>query len=121
MRPVQTHTLELVGHQGNAYAIIGRVRRALREAGVSDEEVKQLSDEATSGDYDPAADRSSMTRNLRVGAGRSSEGSALLITGESDVQPGYVGPALMRRRDRCMAVGCSVPNPIAVRIVGEHQ
>ena len=62
-RGIQTHTLELVGHQGNAYAIIGRVRRALREAGVSDEEVKQLSDEATSGDYDPAADRSSMTRN----------------------------------------------------------
>ena len=44
--------VELVGHDGNAYAILARVRRALREHGVPDEEIRQFTDEGTAGDYD---------------------------------------------------------------------
>ena len=42
----------LVGEDGNAYAILGRVARALKRAGVSKEEIAEFRDEATSGDYD---------------------------------------------------------------------
>ena len=44
--------VQLTGHDGNAFAIMGRVSKELRRAGVSDEEVKQYQNEATSGDYD---------------------------------------------------------------------
>jgi hypothetical protein len=44
--------VELVGHDGNAFAIMGRVQRALKEAGASQEELKQYYAESTSGDYD---------------------------------------------------------------------
>ena len=44
--------VELVGHDGNAFAIMGRVRRALRAAGVSKEEVDEFIAECTSADYD---------------------------------------------------------------------
>jgi hypothetical protein len=42
----------LVGEDGNAYAIMGRVMRALEDAGVSKEEIDQYYAESTSGDYD---------------------------------------------------------------------
>ena len=42
----------LVGEDGNAYAILGRVSKALKRAGVSKEEVAEFHAEATSGDYD---------------------------------------------------------------------
>lgn len=45
-------TVKLVGQDGNAFAVIGAVRKALRRAKVPNEEVEQFSDEATSGDYD---------------------------------------------------------------------
>lgn len=44
--------VKLVGHDGNAFAILGRVQQALRRAGVPPAEVKAFVDEATSGDYD---------------------------------------------------------------------
>ena len=44
-------TVELVGQDGNAFAILGRVRQALRRAGVSREEQDAFTAEATSGDY----------------------------------------------------------------------
>jgi hypothetical protein len=43
--------VQLVGTDGNAFAIMGKVARALRQAGRPDL-VKQYMDEATSGDYD---------------------------------------------------------------------
>jgi len=43
--------VELIGQDGNAFLILGKVQKALREGGVSDEEVKQYYEEATSGDY----------------------------------------------------------------------
>lgn len=45
-------TVRLVGEDGNAFAIIGRVKQALRRAGVSQDEIKAFREEAMSGDYD---------------------------------------------------------------------
>jgi hypothetical protein len=44
-------TVQLVGMDGNAFAILGRVAAALRKAGHADA-VKEYMDEAMSGDYD---------------------------------------------------------------------
>ena len=44
--------VRLVGEDGNAYAILGRVLRALRRAGIPREERDEFTKEATSGDYD---------------------------------------------------------------------
>jgi hypothetical protein len=44
--------VKLVGEDGNAFAILGRVRAALRHAKVSQEEIEKFTTEATSGDYD---------------------------------------------------------------------
>jgi len=45
-------TVQLCGRDGNAFAIIGAVRQALRRANVPAEEIQQFSEQATSGDYD---------------------------------------------------------------------
>lgn len=44
--------VDLVGEDGNAFAILGRVNAALKQAGVSQEERDLFRKEATSGDYD---------------------------------------------------------------------
>lgn len=44
--------VELIGSDRNAFFIIGRVRMALKHAGVSVEEVAEFTEEASSGDYD---------------------------------------------------------------------
>ena len=44
--------VQLVGEDGNAFFIIGRVSAALRDAGNSKEIVAGFSKEAMSGDYD---------------------------------------------------------------------
>ena len=44
--------VRLIGEDGNAFTIIGRVVRALRKAGYSEEEVREYRKDATSGDYD---------------------------------------------------------------------
>ena len=44
--------VKLVGNDGNAFAILGRVMRAMRKADIGDAEVKAFQGEATSGDYD---------------------------------------------------------------------
>lgn len=43
--------VDLVGEDGNAFAILGRVQKALRRAGVTEAEVKAYMAEATGGDY----------------------------------------------------------------------
>jgi hypothetical protein len=44
-------TVRLVGTDGNAFAVLGHVMRALREAGWSQEERDAFRAEATSSDY----------------------------------------------------------------------
>lgn len=41
----------LLGEDGNAFAIMGAVKKALRRNGVSAEEIAQYSTESMSGDY----------------------------------------------------------------------
>ena len=44
--------VQLVGQDGNAFFILGRVNAALRKGGVSEEERKEFQKQATSGNYD---------------------------------------------------------------------
>lgn len=43
--------VELVGQDGNAFAILGAARKAAKRAGVSKEEIDAYLEEAMSGDY----------------------------------------------------------------------
>ena len=45
-------TVQLTDQDGNAFAILGRCRKATREAGLRDSEINAFIEEATSGDYD---------------------------------------------------------------------
>jgi hypothetical protein len=45
-------TVQLTGTDGNAFAVLGKVRQALRQAGISTEEQQPFLQEATTGDYD---------------------------------------------------------------------
>lgn len=45
-------TVHLAGQDGNAFAILGRVRAALRRRGVAKKEIHTFTEEATAGDYD---------------------------------------------------------------------
>lgn len=42
----------LIGHDGNAFAILGKVQSALMRGGASKEDISAYLDEATAGDYD---------------------------------------------------------------------
>ncbi len=44
--------VQLTGEDGNAFSVLGSVSKALRQADVSEEEIKEFMDEATAGDYD---------------------------------------------------------------------
>lgn len=44
-------TVKLIGKNGNAFNLLGIVRRAMRRTGYNEAFVKQFTDEATSGDY----------------------------------------------------------------------
>lgn len=41
----------MVGEDGNAFAVLGRVMKAMRRAGVPKEEIERFSEEARAGDY----------------------------------------------------------------------
>ena len=45
---------QLTGEDGNVFAVMGRVQRALTRAGVSKEAIAQYVKDATSGNYDNA-------------------------------------------------------------------
>jgi len=44
--------VQLTGQDGNAFAVIGAVRKALRRAGIGQDEIALFTNEATAGDYD---------------------------------------------------------------------
>lgn len=44
--------VQLTHQDGNAFFIIGRVRKALKDGGVSNEEIDAFTEQAQSGDYD---------------------------------------------------------------------
>jgi hypothetical protein len=43
--------VDLIGHDGNAFSIMGAVTKAMRRAGVSREEQDEYFKQATAGDY----------------------------------------------------------------------
>jgi hypothetical protein len=43
--------VRMVGEDGNAFAILGRVTKALRKAGIDADEIKEFQKQATAGDY----------------------------------------------------------------------
>jgi len=45
-------TVQLSGNDGNAFAIMGAVQKALKQAGATKVELDQYFSESTSGDYD---------------------------------------------------------------------
>jgi len=45
-------TVRLLGQDGNAFAILGRVQQAMRRGGVPREDIDNFMQEATKGDYD---------------------------------------------------------------------
>jgi hypothetical protein len=45
-------TVELVGRDGNAFAILGSVQEAMRRAGLGQAQIDEYLAEATAGDYD---------------------------------------------------------------------
>jgi hypothetical protein len=45
-------TVKLVGEDGNAFAILGRVTKAMKRSGVSKEDIDAFTKEAMSADYD---------------------------------------------------------------------
>lgn len=50
-KPEKLATVELVGHDSNAFNMIGRCLRAGRRAGYSKEQLAAFQADATSGDY----------------------------------------------------------------------
>ena len=44
--------VKLVGTNGNAFMILGKVMKAMKKAGIDQEIIDKYSTEATSGDYD---------------------------------------------------------------------
>jgi hypothetical protein len=44
--------VELVGHDGNAFAIMGKVKDALKRNGASSDDIDEYMKESMSGDYD---------------------------------------------------------------------
>ena len=44
--------VELTGHDGNAFFILGKVKQALRQADASKEQLDEFHTDAISGDYD---------------------------------------------------------------------
>ena len=53
MKPIYPKIkVQLTGEDGNAFFLIGRVRKAMRNAALSDNEIEKFSAEAMSGNYD---------------------------------------------------------------------
>ena len=49
--PDKTPEVKLIGEDGNAFAILGSVTKALRKAGADKEYIDKYLNEATAGDY----------------------------------------------------------------------
>ena len=49
--PITKPSVKLIGQDGNAFAIMGNIKRALKHAGADKEYIDEYLKEATSGDY----------------------------------------------------------------------
>ena len=51
VKPKEKPVVNLIGTDGNAFGILGRVQIALRKAGADEEYIQKYQDEATCGSY----------------------------------------------------------------------
>ena len=51
-KPETKPTVNLIGHDGNAFSIMGCVKQTLKHAGADKEYIDEYLNKATSGDYD---------------------------------------------------------------------
>jgi hypothetical protein len=52
METITDVKVKLIGEDGNAFYILGKVSKALRQAGYNEEFIKKYQEDAMSGDYD---------------------------------------------------------------------
>ena len=52
MKSITGAKVKLTGSDGNAFAIMGKAKEAMKKAGISNDVIKKYIEEATSGDYD---------------------------------------------------------------------
>lgn len=52
IKPETKPIIQLIGENGNAFAIMGKVKEALKKNGADQEYIDQYLQESTSGDYD---------------------------------------------------------------------
>jgi hypothetical protein len=52
VRHPEVPPVKLIGTDGNAFAVLGKVTSALEKAGVGHDEISLFTEEATRGDYD---------------------------------------------------------------------
>ena len=52
MHKIEKPTVKLIGEDGNAFVILGRITAALRKAGYKEEYIEKYQEESMSGDYD---------------------------------------------------------------------
>jgi len=52
IKPVTKPEVKMIGNDGNAFSVMGRVKQALKRAGADKEYIDKYLSEATSGDYD---------------------------------------------------------------------
>ncbi len=50
--PLTKQTVKLTGEDGNAFSVMGRVKKALKQSGADKEYIDKYLNAATSGDYD---------------------------------------------------------------------
>ena len=67
--PLSKPTVKLTGQNGNAFAVMGLVKNALKQAGATKEHVDKYLNEATSGDYNHLLTVSMEYVNVEQGAG----------------------------------------------------
>lgn len=52
MEPIKRPVIKLTGQDGNAFNILGIMRKGLRNEGASEERIREIMHEAMAGDYD---------------------------------------------------------------------
>lgn len=70
----------MVGQEGNAFAILGRCRKAAKKAGWTKEQIEDFRKEATSGDYDHLIQ--TVIKQFDADGGRDDEEDESLFDGD---------------------------------------
>ena len=66
--------VRLIGEDGNAFTIVGRVQKAMRSSGISEDEIDLFHREAFAGNYDQLLQTCLEWVDVEVGTGRTVRG-----------------------------------------------